>query len=161
MAVFMTDSWTHEWADIVREVIFKDPILKELMMIPTGTSIIQFEDEYFIKMTFADVTVIDEDVRIVYANLNSNDIKHPNVIRQEMSFDVFVKKEHIHDVGDDRLMERGDLICVRLRQLLSGRVETSKGPTAFKFTWIGGPTQLGSSTIGYRRYNISFEYNRT
>lgn len=159
MAVFSTSGWINEWNDIIREIIFPDTILRELMMIDDSMTIMDFVDKRFVRAMYTDTVIIDEPVRIIYGTITPQQLGE-FVTNNLMSFDIFVKNEHKHDVGDDRLMMRAELIAHRLNQLLGHRIYTSKGMTAYKF-WCVGESVLGSATIGYSRYNITFAYNRT
>lgn len=159
MAIYPASSWINEWNDIIRDVIFPDPILRDLMMIPDGFSIMEFQDKRFVRALYTDAIIINEPVRIIYGSFQPKELSK-YVSNHIMSFDIFVQNEHKHDAGDDRLMLRAELIAFRLNQLLGHRVVTKKGPTAYDFSCIGEST-MGSATIGYSRYNISFTYNRT
>lgn len=160
MAIAPASSWVREWNSIIRSIIFPDSTLKQLMLIPNNTTLINFVDKYFIRVGYSDTTLTNEDVRIVYGNIMSKNADNNKAFRQEISFDIFVRKEHAHDVGDDRLMLRGELIQERLRQLLEGRITVNGQDTAYKLRVVG-MNNLGSSTIGYNRFNITFEYIHT
>lgn len=148
-------SWTQDWNDIIRDVIFADEELKSLMEIPEGTSIIDFIDKYFIEAGYTNKILSDENVRIVYGSI-SVATNHPNVSSNRLSFDIYVKHEEMHNVGRDRLMLRTKLIASRLINLLT------------KKKYIGNyrffsPTEsnMGTSAIGYNRYNMTLSYLKT
>lgn len=167
MAVAPASAWIREWNAIIRTVIFPDETLKKLMLLPEDTKLVKFLDKYFIRVGYTDQLLTNEDVRIVYGNVYSGNAYNPMTMKQEMSFDIYVKNEHAHDVGDDRLMLRGELIQERLNQLLKGRVvardynkDNKPFDTAYKFYCIG-MGNLGSPTPGYNAFNITFTYIRT
>ena len=153
----MATSWTGEWADIIRYIIWPDPQMRSLMLIPQSANIIDFRDKYFIRSGYTSQPLINEDVRIVYSNINSYGLV-PNVLRQNLSFDIYIKREKLYDATDDRLIERTVLIAERLKHLLSMKDSPYIG--GYHFVCVG-QTDLGTSAVGYVRYNITFAYNRT
>lgn len=148
--------WIDDWNDILRDVIFPDEELKTLMKIPEGTDIITFVDKYFIRANYTTKTLTNEPVRIVYGDLYANDTNNPNVMRNELSFDIYVRLEDIHNAERDRLVMRTHLIANRLINLL-----TKKRYLGVYRFWLAGECEMGTSTIGYARYNVSFNYMRT
>ena len=102
-----------------RDVIFADDELKRLMEIPEGTNIITFIERYFVRAGYSTKTLTNEAVRIVYGNIYSNPTDNPNVTRSEMSFDIYVKLEELHNAERDRLVYRTHLIAKRLIDLLT------------------------------------------
>lgn len=147
--------WIDAWNKIIREVIWKDHELKTLMKIPAKTGIIQFIDRYFIRAGYTNKLLSDEVCRIVYADVQGSDTNVPNVKRNMMTFDIYVKQDELHNVGDDRLQFRTHLIAARLNKLLTQ--ERYLKDTGYRF-WIAGDWDLGTRTIGYARYTIAFYY---
>ena len=147
--------WINAWNKIIREVIWKDHELKTLMKIPAKTGIIQFIDRYFIRAGYTNKLLSDEVCRIVYADVQGSDTNVPNVKRNMMTFDIYVKQDELHNVGDDRLQFRTHLIAARLNKLLTQ--ERYLKDTGYRF-WIAGDWDLGTRTIGYARYTIDFYY---
>lgn len=145
--------WIDDWNYIIRDVIFEDAELKSLMKIPEGTNIIKFIDEYFIQAGYTSKVLTNQAVRIVYGNVYSNETSNPMVLKNELSFDIYVKLDDIHNVEDDRLVMRTHLIADRLINLLT-KHRYLKG---YRF-WVVGQREMGTSTIGYARYNVSFNY---
>lgn len=147
--------WVKDWNDIIRDVFFRDTVLKSLMLLPEGTNIISFIDKYFIKAGFTDELLTNEPVRIVYSDGGYSDTDVPNIKRKMMTFDIFVKKEHAHNVSNDRLLMRTSAIAERIMYLLTkDRYVAHKG---YRF-WIAGDWDLGTRTNGYARYCIAFNY---
>ena len=152
-------SWMNDWNDIIRHVIFKDEELKSLMMIPEGTNIIQFIDKYFIRAGYTNELLEKEDVRIVYGDTDTASTKVPNVKKNVLSFDIYVRKTKLHNATNDRLQYRTHLIANRLNKLLTKGGTSGKYLGGYRF-WPSKETDLGTRTVGYVRYNISFEYMR-
>ena len=153
----MPNAWTSEFNDIIRHVIFKDRILRELMMLPEDTTIIQFIDKYFMRVGTSSEPLKDENVRIVYGSVGRGLASDVHVLSQELSFDIYVKQTQLHNVGNDRLVYRTELIADRLNQLLCDQYDERLGP--YRFRCIGR-SDMSTGTIGYVRYNISFSYMR-
>ena len=147
--------WIRDWNNIVRYVILQDQVLKQLMKIPPKTTIIQFIDKYFIRAGFTNKLLQDESVRVVYSDVQGHDTEVPNVKKNMMMFDIYVKLEDLHNVGEDRLMMRTQLIADRLTRLLTS--ERYLKNTGYRF-WIAGDWDAGTKTVGYARYTVAFYY---
>jgi len=147
--------WINAWNTIIREIIWRDYDLKRLMKLPPKTGILQFCDRYFIRAGFTNSLLTDEVCRIVYSDTQGSDTAVPNVRKNMMSFDIYVKQEELHNVGDDRLISRADLIAERLYRLLTN--ERYLAETGYRF-WIAGDWDLGTRTVGYVRKTIAFYY---
>ena len=147
--------WINNWNKIIREVIWNDYELKRLMKIPPKTGILQFCDRYFIRAGFTNELLSDEVCRIVYADVQGDDTATPNVKKNMMTFDIYVKQEELHNVGDDRLLSRADLIAERLFKDLTK--DRYLADTGYRF-WIAGDWDLGTRTVGYVRKTIAFYY---
>lgn len=167
MAVYPASSWVNEWNDIIRYIIFPDVKLKELMLIPTGSNIIDFRDRYFVRAGYTSTILKDEKIRIVYGMVPAYETDAQRILENEISFDIYVKQDQVNNAGDDRLMYRTELIAERLNQLLNVHTRlkvTDKNNVtrelAYKFRCIG-MSDLGTPTVGYVRYNITFKYMRT
>lgn len=147
--------WLEAWNTIIRRVIWPDYELKKLMKIPKQTGILQFCDRYFIKAGYSNKLLTDEVCRIVYADAQGHDTDVPNVRKNMMTFDIYVKQEELHTATDDRLMLRTHLIAERLNKLLTQ--ERYLAETGYRF-WIAGDWDMGTRTAGYSRYTIGFYY---
>ena len=147
--------WQNAWNKIIRKVIFPDADLKKLMEIPSKTGILQFIDRYFIRAGYTNKLLTDEACRIVYSDVQGADTDVPNVRRNMMTFDIYVKMEELHNYGDDRLQFRTHLIAQRLQELLTK--ERHLEGTGFRF-WLAGDWDLGTRVTGYARYCIAFYY---
>ena len=147
--------WLNAWNTIIRQIIWKDDTLKTLMKLPAKTNIIQFIERYFIRAGFTDELLTDEVCRIVYSDVQGSDTEVPNVRKNMMTFDIYVKENELHNVGNDRLLSRADLIAERLYKLLTQ--ERYLAGTGYRF-WIAGDWDLGTRTVGYTRKTIAFYY---
>ena len=151
----LNDPWIEDWNDMIRNVIFKDEILKTLMNVPAKTTIIDFTNNYFIRAGYTNKVLTDESVRIVYGIVGSNTY-NPDVTKNQISFDIYVKNEDLHNVGRDRLVNRTQLIAKRLFELLMK--QRYNGVYRFFSPYEG---DMGTSAIGYSRYNASLSFMRT
>ena len=147
--------WLKSWNTIIREVIWKDETLKKLMKVPSKVGILQFCEKYFVRAGFTTELLTDEVCRIIYSDIQGNDTDVPNVRKNMMTFDIYVKQEELHNATDDRLMMRTHLIAERLNYLLTK--ERYLANTGYRF-WIAGDWDLGTRTVGYARYSIAFYY---
>lgn len=152
-------TWMKDWNDIIRYVIFPDQELKNLMCLPESTTIINFIDHYFIRAGYTNELLEKEDVRIVYGDADSHETAVPNVIENTLSFDIYVRQEKLHNATNDRLMYRTHLIANRLNELLTKGGTSGKYIGGYRF-WPCKEMDLGTRTVGYVRYNISFKYMR-
>lgn len=147
--------WINAWNKILREVIFADYGLRRLMKVPVKTGIIQFTDRYFVRAGYSNKLLTDEVCRIVYADVQGKDTDVPNIKRNMMTFDIYVKQEEQRNATDDGLVMRTHLIADRLDKLLTS--ERYVADTGYRF-WIAGDWDLGTRTVGYARYTIAFYY---
>ena len=148
--------WNIAWNKIIREIIWQDYDLKRLMKLPPKTGILQFCDRYFIRAGFTNKLLTDEVCRIIYSDSSNSDTEVPNVKRNTMMFDIYVKQEELHNVGDDRLLSRIDYIADRLyKDLTQTRYLADTG---FRFWPATEDLDLGTRTVGYARKTIAFNY---
>lgn len=148
--------WRQDWKKIIRTVIFKDYELRRLMKLPSKTGVIQFADRYFIRAGFTNKLLTDEVCRIVYADIPGKDTENPNVRRNMMMFDVYVKNEEQRNVSDDGLDTRSEMIVERLYKLLTQ--QRYLAGTGFRFWIAWGPEDLGTRTPGYSRTTFALYY---
>lgn len=148
--------WIKSWNKIIREIIWHDYDLKALMKLPPRTGVLQFCDRYFIRAGYTNKLLTDEVCRIIYSDTAGIDTTVPNVKRNIITFDIFVKQEEMHNIGDDRLISRADLISERLYHLLTQ--ERYLAETGYRFWPATGQLDLGTRTTGYARTTLSFYY---
>lgn len=147
--------WADAWNDIIRNVLFKDERLKELMLLPEDITILTFIKDYFIRAGYTNTTVTDEKVRIIYGDIQSDETDAPNVKTNMLSFDIYVKNEHLYNADSDRLRRRSDMIADRLVDLLTSKRYINNH---YRFWVAEAPQDLGTRTVGYSRINVSFYY---
>lgn len=147
--------WINAWNTIIRTVIWPDHDLKVLMKLPPKTGIIQFVDRYFIRAGYSNKLLTDEVCRIVYSDMQGYETDVPNVKKNLMLFDVYVKQDELRNIGDDRLITRIDLIVAELEKLLTSERYLAK--TGYRF-WHAGDWDGGTRVTGYQRKTIAFHY---
>ena len=125
------------------------------MEVPKNTSIINFIDKYFIRAGYTNKLLENENVRVVYSDIQGEATPVPNVKRNMITFDIYVKMQELHNVGQDRLVMRTQLIANRLIKLLTKSRYILD--TGYRF-WIAGDWDLGTRTTGYARYCVAFYY---
>ena len=126
------------------------------MLIPEGTTILDFIDRYFVRDENAGEVLINEPVRIVYWDSEGRDVGNRNVRLKYKEFDIFVKDDVLHNATRDRLQYRYDLIAERLKYLLLR--DTHVQHLRFRYE---DEYNLWTKTIGYKRYHIVFSYKTT
>ena len=147
--------WVNAWNTIIRKVIWADHDLKTFMKMPPKTGIIQFVDRYFIRAGYTNKLLTDEVCRIVYSDIQGYDTDVPNVKKNLLLFDIYIKETEMRNIGDDRLVTRMDLIMERLQKLLTS--ERYLQETGYRF-WIAGDWDGGTRVTGYQRKTMAFHY---
>lgn len=149
-------TWKDNWNDIIRYVLFQDDKLKQLMLIPDSTNIIDFIDKYFIENVSGDELIFNEKVRIVWYDKQMDSTGNKNVRSMHKQIDIFVKQNVSHNADHDRLRMRHDMIATRLRYLLT----KDQAIYGMRFTYVD-EYQLWTKTPGYRRYHVVFSYKKS
>ena len=123
-------------------------------MIPEDdrNDIIKFIDKYFIRNPAPDEILTTEDVRICYGELAGRSIGK-YVLKKMIFFDIYVKNNHLHDVGDDLLVSRTDTICQKLKELLTDQKYVCM--IAFSYEDDYG---LFTKMVGYTRHRLVLSY---
>lgn len=155
------EHWVDDWLDVIRDVIFPDATLREYMMLPANISIIDFIENYFIPATNVTSELLtNEDVRIVYGAYPEGSTNIPNAHHMTMSFDIFVRKEHLYDVDyEDALVQRTQRIARRLLQLLYYEpIRKNDGFIGVYNFKDPRENPMGTKTVGYERYNLSLSF---
>lgn len=83
------------------------------MKLPEDIDIITFIDKYFIRAGYTSKVLEDEHVRVIYAEMQGSGTNVKNVMRKMVTFDIYVKLEDLHNVGNDRLVMRTKEIANR------------------------------------------------
>ena len=147
--------WVNAWNTIIRKVIWPNHELKVLMKLPQKLNIIQFVEKYFIRAGYSNTLLTDEPCRIVYSDVQGYETEVPNVKKNLMIFDIYVKDSEMRNIGDDRLVTRDELIAEKLYSLLTN--ERYLHGTGYRF-WIAGDWDGGTRVTGYHRKTIAFHY---
>ena len=156
MYVEKTHSWKDDWNDIIRYVLFPDEKLRELMCVPEGTPIVKFIDKYFIEDAAAAELLTDEKVRIICYDTDGADTGNKGVLNRYKEMDIFVRDDVLHTASKDKLQNRYDLICERLKYLLL------REPTVYNMRFrFSNAYNLWTKTAGYKRYHVVFCYKTT
>lgn len=150
-------TWADNWNDVIRYVIFQDPIMRELMCQPNDITITQFRDKYFTKgKSTTNEIITDEKVRILWYDCMGTDTGNAHVKRKYKEFDIYVKNDVLHNATDDRLQYRYNLIAQRLKELLIGNQYIGQMRFVYEDEY-----DLWTKTSGYTLYHISFAYKTT
>lgn len=156
MYVEKVKTWKDNWNDIIRYVFFQDEKLMSLMCIPTDTPITKFVEKYFIEDSVSSEILTDEKVRIIHYDSNGSDTGNKSVLNRYKEMDIFVKDDVLHTATRDKLQNRYDLICERIKYLLLH--ETYVCNMRFRFV---DSYNLWTKTSGYKRYHLVFSYKTT
>lgn len=116
-------SWHENFMGVLRDVIFADTELKELMMIPEKDikNIVAFRDKYFINEAQSDALLDGIPVRILYSEGEPTETDSIHIMKSRVFFHIYVESKHSYDYGTNRLLHRAELIASRLNKLLSGK----------------------------------------
>lgn len=149
-----TRTWKDNWNDIIRDVLFQDEKLKELMLVPEKCTIVQFIEKYFVEDEVSDEPLTNEAVRITYYDSKGRDSGNKHIKNRYKEFDIYVKDTVLHTATADRLQNRYDLIAERLKYLLL----KDEHICHMRFECEDAGYNLFTKTIGYKRFHIVFSY---
>jgi hypothetical protein len=149
----LSENFVSDWNDILKNIIWKDTELKDLMKIPAKTSIVDFTKKYFIRAGYDSELLTNQAVRVIYGNTGGSETDVPNILRQNLTFDVYVRIEENNNVGNDRLVDRTDLIMNRILYLL----RKSRYNGVYRF-WVSDERDRPTRTIGYVRKQFTLGY---
>ena len=152
-----TRTWNDNWNNVIRNVIYPDEKLRELMLIPEGTDILKFTDKYFIRDGSTDELLTNEKVRIVcHDEKMSRGLGSRKVTGHFKSFDIFVNEDVEHTATEDRLQSRQILIAERLKYLLLRQYNCQNLHFDFEDEY-----DQWTKTVGYKLYRLTFFYITT
>lgn len=152
-----TRTWNDNWNNVIRNVIYPDEKLRELMLIPEGTDILKFTDKYFIRDGSTDELLTNEKVRIVCRDEKmSRGLGSRKVTGHFKSFDIFVNEDVEHTATEDRLQNRQVLIAERLKYLLLRQYNCQNLHFDFEDEY-----DQWTKTVGYKLYRLTFFYITT
>jgi len=151
-----TRTWQDNWNNVVRNEIFPDKKLKELMLVPEGTDIVKFTDKYFIRDGSTDELLTNEKVRIVHHDTEGFDTFNHGVKGKYREFDIFVSEDVEHTADNDWLRSRQVLIAERLKYLLLRKTNCQNIRFRYQDEY-----DMWCKTVGYKMYRITFFYKVT
>ena len=151
-----TRTWQDNWNNVVRNEIFPDKKLKELMLVPEGTDIVKFTDKYFIRDGSTDELLTNEKVRIVHHDTEGFDTFNHGVKGKYREFDIFVSEDVEHTATNDWLQSRQVLIAERLKYLLLRKTNCQNIRFRYQDEY-----DMWCKTVGYKMYRITFFYKVT
>jgi len=151
-------TWHDNWNDAIRDILFPDAALKELMLIPVANlnNIKMFIERYFIEDVLPDELITDENVRVLCYETEGAKFGNPNVLKKYLEFDIFVRNAVLYTATTDRLQRRDKLIFKRIRELLTGCSHVCNLRFQYEDDY-----HLGTKTVGFRRYHAVFSYKQT
>ena len=151
-----TRTWQDNWNNVVRNVLFKDEKLKELMLVPVGTDIMTFQKKYFIRDGSTDELITNEKVRVVYHDDESGFTINKGVRVKYKNFDIFVSEDVEHTADTDRLKSRQVLVAERIKYLLLRQRVCQN--MAFQYQ---DEYDMWTKTVGYKEYRLTLFYKTT
>lgn len=149
-------TWQDNWNDVVRNVLFPDERLKELMLVPDGTDIVKFTDKYFIRDGSTDELLTNEKVRVVHHDAQGSSTFNPNIKGKYREFDIFVSEDVEHTASNDWLQSRQVLVAERIKYLLLKSRHTQHIRFRYEDEY-----DMWTKTVGYKLYRITFYYKTT
>lgn len=151
-----TRTWQDNWNNVVRNVLFPDDKLKELMMVPIGTDIITFQKKYFIRDGSTDELLTTEKVRIVTHDDPGSDTFNKGVNIKYKNFDIYCSEDVEHTADVDRLKSRQVLVAERIKYLLLRQKVCEHIHFEYEDEY-----DLWTKTVGYKLYRLTFFYKTT
>ena len=151
-----TRTWQDNWNNVVRNVLFPDEKLKELMLVPKDTDIVKFIDKYFIRDGSTDELLTNEKVRIVQHDSQGYDTGVKNVRGKYRDFDIYVSEDVEHTYDNDWLKSRQILIAERIKYLLLRNRYCER----IRF-YYEDEYDMWTKTVGYKLYRLTMLYKIT
>lgn len=151
-----TRTWQDNWNNVIREEIFPDAKLKELMLVPEGTDIVKFTDKYFIRDGSTDELLTNEKVRIVHHDDEGFGSFNPNVRCKYKNFDIYVSEDVEHTASGDWLKSRQVMIAERLKYILLRKKNIQN--LSFRYE---DEYDMWTKTVGYKLYRLTVFYKTT
>ena len=151
-----TRTWQDNWNNVVRNVLFRDEKLKELMKVPEGTDIMTFQKKYLIRDGSTDELLTNEKVRIVVYDTEGLATFNKGVHVKYKIFDIFVSEDVEHTADVDRLKSRQVMIAERIKYLLLRNRVCENIHFEYEDEY-----DLWTKTVGYKLYRLTFFYKTT
>ena len=151
-----TRTWQDNWNNVIRNVLFQDDKLKELMLVPKGTDIITFQTKYFIRDGSTDELLTNEKVRIVHHDDQGSWTFNKDVIVKYKNFDIYVNEDVEHTADIDRLRSRQVMIAERIKYLLLRSRNCQNLSFGYEDEY-----DMWTKTVGYKLYRLTLFYKTT
>ena len=151
-----TRTWQDNWDNVIRNVLFPDDKLKELMLVPIGTDIMTFQKKYFIRDGSTDELLTKEKVRIVTNDQQGSWTFNKGVNLKYKCFDIYVSEDVEHTADVDRLKSRQILIAERIKYLLLRQWNCQNMHFQYEDEY-----DMWTKTVGYKLYRLTFFYKTT
>lgn len=151
-----TRTWQDNWNNVVRNVLFQDDKLKELMLVPEGTDIITFQKKYFIRDGSTDELLTNEKVRVVTYDEEGSFTFNKAVRVKYKNFDIFCSEDVEHTADIDRLKSRQVLVAERIKYLLLRQPVVEHLRFQYEDEY-----DMWTKTVGYKMYKVTFFYKTT
>ena len=153
----MRRTWDDNWNSIVRFVLFDDPILQNLMLLPDNINVLHFVQKYFLEDENGGELLTDEKVRLVVYDGEAIETGNKDVLMKTKHFDIYVRNDVLYDVDEyDRLRKRTRRIKDRLKYLQISKPHLY----GMKFRFVDSYDQWTKAS-GYKRYHVVFSYKET
>ena len=123
------------------------------MLIPENTPILAWCSKYFVDAVMSTELMTDEDVRILWYEEPNETTGNPNVFRKKICFDIYVRRERLHDATNDRLQSRARMISQKIQELLTEKPQVGQ----IKFDYVDDYS-LGTKMVGYVRHHLILAY---
>lgn len=146
-------TWQDNWNNVLRNVLFPDRRLKELMLIPEGTDIRKFREKYFIRDGSTDELLTTEKVRVVHHDDEALNGGHPHVRGKYRTFDIYVSEDEEFTCDRDRLRSRQVMVAERIKYLLLRKYNCEN----IHFMYEDEYDQW-TKTVGYKMYKLTLFY---
>lgn len=157
MANVTLRTWEDNWNQVLRYVIFDDPVLMNLMMVPKDINILDFLKKYWIEDQNGADLLTNEQVRIISYTSTNGTTGVRKVIPKTKEFDIYVREDVLYGADPiDALRKRTILIKDRQKYLLTNQVYTHH----LRFDYVDGMDSW-TKMVGYKRYHVIFSYNET
>jgi len=150
-------TWNDNWNNVIRNVLFMDEKLLNLMLVPKGTEITRFQDKYFIRDGSTDELLTNEKVRIVWHDEKmSRGMGSNHVFGHFKTFDIYVSEDVEHTATKDRLQSRQVLIAERIKYLLLRQKNCQNLHFEYEDEY-----DAWTKTVGYKLYKLTFFFITT
>lgn len=114
-----------------------------------------FIDRYFVLDEMGGELLKNEQVRVLYYVPEGKPFGD-HIQQRYLHLDIYVKRDAVYTVDADRLRRRDQCIAQRFVELLTGSIYAANLRFRYEDEY-----DLGTKTVGYRRYHLVFSYKTT